>query len=619
MLPQTAIIHLIVCLLICAGSDLHGQVIVEKDLAVKYTFNGTDIEGAVRMRMECLRRGRVDGPSNQNRPNLLFPGDKGLIRVNFYNLKLPDIKGISKENCSLIITKSDVQRDNPGTKVRWGPGRQEKKLVALPANNIRFNLEIPKGGKYNLKLSYGLDYGTGLISVNNGFSQSVLAIVEEELWTRILEGQSNWKSSQYIASCEDYIDYFSNSTSEDREKTVKKKLADLDIAHWGRTNKNMPSSLVNYLKLFKNPGQKIEAINLLKDLNTNSWNNTKAVASIRAFDEYLKRFEGINMVNIPTYVDSARRQIKLIDQQEWEKARKAHKPQAYSYYLGLFKGTRVTPKYRREANRGKNIPEKKSSVPRPIVRDTDPDEIVWELADSLHTVEAYQMYLDECDECEFEEEAERRILQLSPIEVNVLRDSSDIFRYSVTLASTRYPWIDSITNREGVQIVELVSDSISGDFDFIIQDRENHIFFILDSLGKKDTFSIDASIPAIVATASTDQAKEHIVFMVEGGIPPYYVQFESHSAERGRKIWRSRLHKLGDSSKHELIIPIQNLSPEIEAGNYTILVKDSRQTEYARIENFELIRPPQPSLWIYLIGPLLLLVGFLLYRNIEIG
>lgn len=589
--------------------DLTGQTIVDTVLEVKYSNNGNTYIGEVRLKIVHGKKGRLEGVANRNRPNLIFTEDARDLRATFYDLKLPPTAGLIRDNFSLRVSREEMKKPNSHLKIKglWG----EKKLQIKGTKRINVNLEILKGKKINIIFPYRVELGNGILSDENLYSQLLNVVIEEDLYRDILATHSSRGSSQYVSKCENFITYFPYS---DYKIQVGNMLKKLDEDHWNDLNKMQPHDVYKYLRTYRKPLYYDDAVKTLSVLHNIT---LKRATTIKTCDKYLKNFEGIRVEGISIKSGDVKQRIENLDRKAWKDAERIGTKGAYRNYLSLFEGTRITPLYRKNANN--KIKRKVITSQSPIVETVDPIEEAWRDASTEHTIEAYEIFLQTCMDCEWKEEAMQRIFLLKPMEIIPDRDSVNPFLYHITIKNTSQPWIVSVDPAYGIDKFDWTHDSTESRIDIEIQDRNKHKFVLADSLGKRDTFEIDINIDPIKAELT--RVGEFLNFTITGGIPPYYVQFEPSGSSRNHSL--SGLYKLGDlsttSSKDTWRFPLENLSPDIIAGEYTVIIKDSRQTDSDEKAHFQLERPTRRSPWVYLIGPLFILIGFLTYRNLELG
>ena len=250
-----------------------------------------------------------------------------------------------------------------------------------------------------------------------------------------------------------------------------------------------------------------------------------------------------------------KREIPQLDNRAWTLATQLDNPQAYEDYLALFRGTRVRPLHLVEANKRKNIQPIASQEKAPVSA-PDPDLLLWNEVEKIHTLESYEKYIKEGTNPLLLDSAMQLIRILTPIEIEYKRDTFEFFKYRVIVKNAYFAFIDSIAPDIGVEDIKWTHDllmhernfdSLHSILEFVVQDRESHTFYLLDSLGKRDTFTVDVNILPIKSVV--ERQIDELIFTITGGIPPYYVQFERTG--EADNYWLSDLYFLGDSGQEQ--------------------------------------------------------------------
>lgn len=150
-----------------------------------------------------------------------------------------------------------------------------------------------------------------------------------------------------------------------------------------------------------------------------------------------------------------------------------------------------------------------------------------------------------------------------------------------------------------VSIIWLIPDSL---LRIIITDGKNHEVLFRAASGDSVKLPLDQA----EFTANANISETEITLFLENGSEPFWLEW--HAKKGGQIIYQSL-------DSRETAIDFTTL-PETYAGAYSLVVRDRFGRKIELQEEVLIERPFSLKLWHWLLLPLLLMVGFLIYRNI---
>jgi|GEM_PF-6425367 len=232
------------------------------------------------------------------------------------------------------------------------------------------------------------------------------------------------------------------------------------------------------------------------------------------------------------------------------------------------------------------------------------EDSLWKFTSSKDSLNLYLEFLDLFPDGNYATQARQKALELQPIDATITQEKKE---FIVELFYAKSPLIYEVIEGDKEQIEVDIKEEENKIF-IKVKDLKAHKILLKDARGKTKEIFVDGGIPQLVA--KFEYNKEAINVNVTGGLPPYFADFQ----KEGDAFVFS--YALGDSLNTDILL--EKLAAEGLKGVYSIFVKDSRKgitaSEVGTYRTTKTARANIP-LWAFLSFPLLLLVGWLVYKN----